>query len=90
MNRLEARVHGLVQGVGYRFFVVRHARRLGLAGFVRNLADGSVEVAAEGEMDSLKELLRLLSIGPPGSKVDSIDEKWCCVEGSHKTFEITH
>jgi hypothetical protein len=48
MHRLHAVVHGRVQGVGFRYFVMREARALGLSGWVRNQADGSVEVEAEG------------------------------------------
>lgn len=90
MDRLEAIIHGLVQGVGYRYFVLRHARRLGLRGWVRNLADGSVEVLAEGERERLQELLGLLHEGPSGAEVNSVDERWSSTEGVYKIFDITH
>jgi acylphosphatase len=62
---LHAIVHGRVQGVGFRYFVLSHARSLRLVGTVRNLADGSVEVYAEGERAALAHLERDLRRGPP-------------------------
>lgn len=71
--RLEARVRGIVQGVGFRWFVVRHANRLGLAGWVTNDADGGVSVVAEGSASAIDELLGLLREGPAGATVESVD-----------------
>jgi acylphosphatase len=65
-------VRGQVQGVGYRFFVVREARALDLSGYVRNLPDGTVEIVAEGTEEVLRELERRLSDGPPASIVQSV------------------
>jgi len=62
-------VSGLVQGVGYRYFVYRQAVRMGLRGFVRNQPDGSVEVVAEGTPDALRELEDLLRRGPAHAQV---------------------
>lgn len=72
MSRLHVRVTGVVQGVGFRWFVRERARRLGLAGWVKNLADGSVEVLAEGDQGQLDLLDGELKKGPPGSRVASI------------------
>lgn len=67
-------VAGLVQGVGFRWFVARHARGLGLAGYARNLPDGRVEVVATGHdhaaMARLEELLRA---GPAHARVASVE-----------------
>jgi acylphosphatase len=88
--RLGARVSGLVQGVGYRYFVVRHARKLGLSGYVRNLADGSVEVEAEGGEPESRELLRLLEEGPPGAVVERLESEWGTPTGQYTSFDIKH
>ncbi len=68
--RLEVR--GLVQGVGFRWFVTKEARRLGVAGWVRNREDGSVEVAASGSEAAVQELRTRLERGPPGARVDAV------------------
>lgn len=66
-------VRGRVQGVGFRWFVAKTARRLGLAGHVRNLADGSVEVVVSGEPAELERLAQALAEGPPGAVVAGVD-----------------
>ncbi len=67
-------VYGVVQGVGFRHFVRTAAWDLGLDGWVRNRMDGSVEVVAAGERESLAELARRLRAGPPAAQVDRVDE----------------
>ncbi len=69
-------VRGRVQGVGFRFFVVRHARELGLAGWVRNLPDGRVELVAEGPAAAVDTLLRLVERGPAGAVVTGVETRW--------------
>lgn len=66
-------ISGSVQGVGFRWFVARHARALGLAGFARNLPDGSVEVVVNGPEEALPELERLLRSGPAHAQVDQVE-----------------
>ena len=67
-------VAGLVQGVGFRWFVARHGRALGLAGYARNLDDGRVEVVATGsELAALARLEELLRAGPAHARVDSVE-----------------
>jgi acylphosphatase len=66
-------VKGRVQGVGYRYFVLREASALGVTGFARNLADGTVEVVAEGADDALARLEARLREGPSFSSVEAID-----------------
>jgi acylphosphatase len=65
-------ISGVVQGVGYRFFTRRAARNLGLAGYVRNLADGSVEAVARGNDEKLAALESVLRRGPSASRVDAV------------------
>lgn len=66
-------VRGIVQGVGFRHFVAQTARRLGVAGWVRNLPSGEVEVLAGLPADSRERFLAALRRGPPASRVDDID-----------------
>ena len=65
----------MVQGVGYRYFVVRAAQRLGLDGYVKNLRDGRVEVYAAGMTDSLDSLRASLESGPQGASVSGVYEE---------------
>ncbi len=74
--RFTALVRGRVQGVGYRAFVQRHARDLGLAGQVENLADGRVEVMAEGPTDDLALLLVHVRNGPTHALVEDVEVIW--------------
>jgi len=66
-------VHGSVQGVGFRYTTRGVAQQLGLAGWVRNLPDGSVEVWAQGPDAAVDQLRTLLETGPGGSFVESVD-----------------
>jgi acylphosphatase len=88
--RLSARAWGRVQGVGYRYFVIRQARSLGLKGHTRNLDDGSVEIVAEGEEAELRQLLALLKSGPSGARVDGVDAFWGQAQGDYHSFDILH
>ena len=72
MQRIRAQIHGKVQGVGYRAWTVRQGCALGLAGEVRNLNDGSVEVLMEGDEVSLQQMLNFLHKGPGQAEVRSI------------------
>jgi len=71
-GRLEAVVRGRVQGVGFRYWVVRRAGGLGLTGWVANELDGSVRCVAEGGAGALEQLEDLLRTGPAGSVVDAV------------------
>jgi acylphosphatase len=66
-------VRGRVQGVGFRWFVEREAHILGIAGWVRNNHDGSVEVLAQGTRDQLSGLHSRLREGPRAARVDAVD-----------------
>jgi acylphosphatase len=67
-------VRGLVQGVGFRWFVARHARAIGLTGHARNLPDGAVEVVARGANPAmLGRLEQLLASGPDHARVDAVE-----------------
>ncbi|HEV8385826.1 MAG TPA: acylphosphatase [Candidatus Acidoferrales bacterium] len=76
-NRLAKRfvVSGLVQGVGYRFFAQRVADRLGVAGYVKNLHDGRVEVYAIGTAEQLRSLRAELARGPRAAEVSGVSDE---------------
>ncbi len=65
-------VSGRVQGVGFRWFVLRCAERNGLTGYARNLPDGRVEVLARGDAETQARLADALRQGPPGARVDAV------------------
>jgi acylphosphatase len=73
-------VTGIVQGVGFRYFVRHHARSLCLAGYAKNLADGRVEVLAIGSPGSLSDLASAIHKGPPMSQVRSVEEIEAVIE----------
>ena len=83
-------VHGLVQGVNYRYFVLRRAGELGLAGYVRNLREGSVEVVAEGDREKLQALLDQLEVGPRSAHVKQVKVEWTEHSGSYRDFDIRY
>ena len=86
---LHAIVRGIVQGVNFRSFVLRHARELALSGYVRNiLLSGTVEVVAEGEREKLEELLRYLEVGPRGAWVERVEVNWSEYKGAYSSFEV--
>ena len=67
-------VHGRVQGVGFRWFVLREAERLGVRGVARNLPDGAVEVIAEGTEQALTALERVVRRGPAMARVEGVEK----------------
>ena len=84
------RVRGRVQGVSYRWSTVKEAERLGLSGWVRNLADGDVELEAEGPEAALEALTAWCHEGPPGARVTSMEVTWLAPTGDARGFRITH
>lgn len=75
-EELHAVVQGQVQGVGFRYFVVRHALTLGLQGYARNQSDGTVAVLAQGPRPALERLLLLLRQGPTSAYVTEVTTTW--------------
>ena len=82
------RVVGRVQGVGFRYWTRQQAQRLDLRGIVRNVADGSVFVAAAGSATALEKLRELLQNGPPGAVVQSLEPVTTPEEELPFPFEI--
>ena len=88
MKQLRATVTGKVQGVYFRAHTQRQATQLGLRGYALNLADGGVEVIAEGGQAALEALLAWLHHGPPGAAVASVQPQWAAASGGFESFEV--
>jgi acylphosphatase len=88
--RLHATVHGRVQGVSFRYYTLNRARELGLVGYVRNRADGSVEVVAEGARVGLDQLLAFLRSGPRAAFVTEVETSWMQPTGGFGRFEVRY
>jgi acylphosphatase len=88
VSAIRGRVSGRVQGVGFRWFVLQSARRIGVGGDVRNLPDGTVELRAKGSAEQLRELLEEVRCGPPGSSVESLSTKELDAETLGEVFEV--
>jgi acylphosphatase len=82
-------VHGDVQGVGFRYFLTRSARALGLRGWVRNRDDGVVEFVAEGSRADLEQLLRAARRGPSLARVTEVDADWQPPAGGLDSFDLS-
>jgi acylphosphatase len=91
MAHFSAAVYGRVQGVYFRYFVRNEARKLGLTGYVRNLASGdAIEVQAEGEKLQLDKLLVQLKTGPPEAWVKKVEIDWSDYSGQFDGFRIRY
>ena len=82
-------VSGMVQGVGFRYFVYHHATQLGLTGWVRNLPNGDVEIEAEGKQESVESLITYARRGPRSAVVSNIDVVWKEPHSQFTSFEIS-
>lgn len=88
MQRVHLIVHGHVQGVFFRHNTKKTALSLGLNGYARNMADGTVEVVAEGPEDKIKELVEFCKKGPERAKVSKVDARHSEATGEFAGFEI--
>jgi acylphosphatase len=86
--RLEATVRGRVQGVGFRYWVVRRASEMGLTGWVSNELDGSVRCVAEGPLPVLDRLEAMLRAGPTGSVVEAVQVVRMPATGTMSGFSV--
>jgi acylphosphatase len=89
MKRIEITVRGRVQGVAFRWHAQREAVSLGLKGWVRNQADGSVRMVAEGAESALARLAAWAEHGPTHARVDSREIFWSDAAGAFTDFDIT-
>lgn len=87
-GRLEIVVSGRVQGVWFRAATRAEAGRLGLTGWVRNLPDGRVEAVFEGEREALRQMLDWCRAGPPGARVDRLEERWGTATHGFEDFSV--
>jgi len=85
----KVRVTGLVQGVFFRAWTAEKAQALGVAGWVRNAPDGSVEAHLEGEKWSVQQMMDLLHRGPPSAQVSQVAVEDAEPEGAER-FEVRH
>jgi len=77
VTALRLKVHGRVQGVFYRDWTVATARELGVAGWVRNCSDGTVEAHLEGDDEAVQLMIERMRAGPPRARVERIDQEEC-------------
>lgn len=89
VERLHAVIHGDVQGVGFRYFLLRKAGQLGLKGWVRNNDDGTVELVAEGGRQDLEQLKRAAGEGPRLAHVMHVEAEWSAAAGGLDEFDLT-
>lgn len=87
-KRAHVFISGRVQGVGFRAFTQREARRLKLAGFVRNLKDGRVEAVIEGPGEAIERLMEKLKRGPRSARVDALDREDVPPMGDFESFRV--
>lgn len=87
-TRVHVFVSGRVQGVFFRRFIKAHATELGVYGWVRNIADGRVEIVAEGEKRKLMDLIELIEKGPPLARIEKVKVSWKKATGKFQDFSI--
>jgi acylphosphatase len=90
MDRAEIIVNGFVQGVGFRYFVVRNTEKLGLKGYTKNLYSGEVLTVVEGEKFLIEELYNKLRIGPQHADVKNASINWLEFKNEFKRFEVRY
>jgi len=83
-------VQGLVQGVGYRFFAVEHAKKFKIRGYAKNLSNGNVEIIAEGDKGAINGFIEQLRIGPSSAHVSAVDVAWTDSEFNFTEFDIRY
>lgn len=89
-QRAEILVDGVVQGVGYRYFVMSNAINLGLKGYTKNLFSGEVETVVEGEKFLIEDLFQKLKTGPRSSHVSNAKIRWSQSKHEFKSFEVRY
>ena len=88
--RAEIIANGLVQGVGFRYFILRNAESLGLKGYTKNLYSGEVFTLVEGDKGKIEDLFNKIKIGPSHSSVKNCKIFWQDFKNEFSSFEIKH
>lgn len=88
LARVRLRIHGRVQGVFFRRSAADEATLLGIRGYACNLANGDVEIVAEGRRSNLEILAAWAHLGPPGAQVMGVDEEWADFRGDFSGFAV--
>jgi acylphosphatase len=87
-RRAEIILSGLVQGVGFRYYIFRHAQELGLTGYTMNLYSGEVQTVIEGEVSIIEEFFSLVRTGPRSSRVNNARIFWSDNKDEFSSFQI--
>jgi acylphosphatase len=90
MKRAEILVNGFVQGVGFRYFIVRLAEKFGLKGYTQNLFSGEVYTVVEGEIVLIEDFFNKIKIGPPHADVKNASIKWSDSKNEFTRFEVRY
>ncbi|MCC6030036.1 MAG: acylphosphatase [Desulfurococcales archaeon] len=88
LGRVVIRVRGIVQRVGFRYWIYKHAKKRSLAGFVKSEPDGSLLIVAEGPKKDLEYLIEVSREGPPSAVVEDIEVRWEDYKGEFQEFKI--
>lgn len=89
-SRAKILVDGVVQGVGFRYFVYRNATALGLKGYAKNLLNGQVLTEVEGEVGMINELIKKIRVGPSQAHVSMCNVEWLKYQNEFTEFVIKH
>ncbi len=89
-KRAEITAEGLVQGVGFRYFVLKRASELGLTGYTENLFNGNVLTVAEGETYLIEELFTMIKTGPSYAHVSKASIRWSEYKNEFENFGIKY
>lgn len=90
LSRARVLISGLVQGVGFRYFVTSRADQYKVTGYVRNLDTGSVEIVAEGDKEEVYSFLRALRKGPAHAEIINFQTEWSVYQGEFEEFFVKY
>lgn len=90
MREVYLKIYGIVQGVNFRYHALKQAQALGLAGWVRNLPDSTVEAVAQGEKESLLKFINWCREGPDSAQVEKVEEHWREPQQTFTGFEVRY